>query len=82
MNGATNPPDAASTCTGMSSPVSFWCRSSAAQMSATGSYDPSNVEPRTATTPIVFSSQCASAPSAVMWYCSPSIGTSRGSTSQ
>ena len=67
MNGATNPPEAPSTCTGTSSPVSAWWRSSAAQMSATGSYDPSNVEPSTATTPIVFSSQAATARSAVRW---------------
>ncbi len=51
-------------------------------MSATGSYEPSKVDPRTATTPMVFSSTWARAPAAVMWYVSPSMGTSRGSTSQ
>ena len=51
-------------------------------MSATGSYEPSKVEPSTATTAIVFSSQCATAASGVRWYVSPSIGTSRISTSQ
>jgi hypothetical protein len=43
---------------------------------------PSKVEPRTATTPMVFSSQCATASTAVRWKRSPSIGISRGSTSQ
>ena len=57
MNGATNPPDAASTWIGMSQPFSFWSLSRALAMSATGSYEPSNVDPRMATTPIVFSSQ-------------------------
>ena len=57
MNGAMNAPDAPSTWTGTSSPVRSCRSSSAAQISATGSYAPSNVEPRIATTPIVFSSQ-------------------------
>ena len=48
----------------------------------TGSYEPSNVEPRIATTPIVFSSQSFTASSAERWKRSPSIGTSRISTSQ
>ena len=39
MNGATNPPDAASTCTGMSRPVCSWNSSSAPQISSIGSYD-------------------------------------------
>ena len=51
-------------------------------MSAIGSYDPSNVDPSTATTPIVFSSQYFTAASGVRWYVSPSIGASRISTSQ
>ena len=51
-------------------------------MSAIGSYDPSNVEPRIATTPIVFSSQSFTASSAESVKRSPSIGTSRISTSQ
>ena len=77
-----NPPEAPSTCTGMSSPVRACRSSSAAQMSAIGSYDPSNVEPRIATTPIVFSSQSFTASSAESVKRSPSIGTSRISTSQ
>ena len=47
-----------------------------------GLVQPSKVEPSTATTPMVFSSHWASAPATVMWYCSPSMGTRRGSTSQ
>ena len=82
MNGATNAPDAPSTCTGMSSPVSASNASRAWQISSTGSYEPSNVEPRIAITPIVFSSQSLTASSADMWKRSPSIGTSRISTSQ
>ena len=38
--------------------------SSAAQIACTGSYEPSKVEPRIATTPIVFSSQSFTASSA------------------
>ena len=82
MNGATNAPDAPSTWTGMSSPVLAWRSSSAAQTSLTGSYEPSNVEPRIGITPIVFSSQSFTASSALRWKRSPSIGTSRISTSQ
>ena len=82
MNGATNAPDAPSTCTGTSRPVSSCRSSSAAQISLTGSYEPSNVEPRTGITPIVFSSQSFTASSAFMWKRSPSIGTSRISMSQ
>ena len=66
----------------MSSPVSSWNASSAWQISSTGSYEPSKVEPRIATTPIVFSSQSFTASSADMWKRSPSIGTRRISTSQ
>lgn len=40
------------------------------------------MEPRTATTPMVFSSQSAAADSASRWKRSPSMGTSRASTSQ
>ena len=40
----------------MSRPVSFWISSSAAAISATGSYMPVYVTPMIATTPIVFSS--------------------------
>ncbi len=54
----------------------------AAAISRTGSYDPSKVEPRIATTPIVFSSQRLTASSAERLKRSPSIGTSRISTSQ
>ncbi len=82
MNGATNAPDAPSTWTGTSSPVRSCSSSSAEQISATGSYEPSNVEPRIATTPIVFSSQRWTASSADMLKRSPSIGTRRISTSQ
>jgi hypothetical protein len=63
-------------------PVSSSKWSRAAQMSSTGSYEPSKVEPRIATTPIVFSSQRATASSADMCRRSPSIGTRRISTSQ
>jgi hypothetical protein len=80
--GAIIAPDAPSTCTGTSSPVSACRASSAAQISATGSYAPSNVEPRIATTPMVFSSQRFTASSAESVKRSPSIGTSRISTSQ
>ena len=75
-------PDAPSTCTGTSIPLSCWKASSASQISLTGSYAPSNVEPRIATTPIVFSSQRATASSAESVKRSPSMGTSRISTSQ
>ena len=64
MNGAMNPPEAPSTCTGTSMPVAAWYASSAAQISAIGSYEPSYVEPRMPTTPMVFSSQRATASSA------------------
>ncbi len=37
MNGATNAPDAPSTCTGTSSPLLAWSSSSASQISLTGS---------------------------------------------
>src|SRR5262249_46419600 len=67
IKGATNAPDAPSTCTGTSRPVRSCRSSSAAQMSATGSYEPSKVEPRIATTPIVFSSQSFMASSAERW---------------
>ncbi len=77
-----NAPDAPSTWTGTSRPVRSCSSSSAAQISATGSYAPSNVEPRIATTPIVFSSQRFTASSAERVNRSPSIGTSRISTSQ
>ena len=63
-NGATKPPLAASTWIGMSRPVSFWSASSASLISATGSYSPVKVEPRTGTTPMVFSSHRATAPAA------------------
>ena len=46
MNGATKAPEAPSTWTGTSMPVSAWKASSASQISCTGSYDPSNVDPR------------------------------------
>ena len=81
-NGATNAPEAPSTCTGTFVPVSCSKASSASQIPCTGSYDPSNVDPRIATTPIVFSSQTFTASSAERWKRSPSIGTSRISTSQ
>lgn len=81
-NGAIMAPDAPSTWTGMSQPFSLWTVSSAAQISATGSYDPSKVEPRIATTPMVFSSQSPAAEAASRWKRSPSIGTMRASTSQ
>ena len=82
MNGATNPPDAASTCTGTSGPPEAASSSSAAAIALTGSYEPSNVEPRIATTPIVFSSQSFTASSAERLKRVPSMGTSRISTSQ
>ncbi len=82
MNGATIPPEAPSTCTGTSIPLSCSNASSAAQMSATGSYEPSKVEPSTAQTPMVFSSQRLTASSGERWNRSPSIGTRRISTSQ
>ena len=82
MNGATNAPEAPSTCTGTSSPVRSCRSSSAAQISWIGSYAPSNVEPRMATTPIVFSSQSFTASSAESVKRLPSIGTRRISTSQ
>ena len=56
--------------------------SSASQISLTGSYAPSKVEPRMATTPIVFSSHSLTASSAESVKRLPSIGTSRISTSQ
>ena len=80
--GATKAPEAPSTCTGTFRPVRSWRSSSAAQISATGSYEPSKVEPRIATTPIVFSSQSLTASSAESVKRSPSIGTRRISTSQ
>lgn len=66
----------------MSSPVLFWISSSAAAISATGSYIPVYVTPMIATTPIVFSSTyfARSCPSSVL--CSALIGTYRGSTSK
>ena len=67
---------------GTSKPVSACRASSASQISLTGSYEPSNVEPSTGTTAIVFSSQSFTASSAVMCRRSPSIGTRRISTSQ
>lgn len=81
-NGAIMAPDAPSTWTGMSQPFCCWTSSSAAQIPATGSYDPSKVEPRTATTPMVFSSHSSAAEAASRWKRSPSIGTMRASTSQ
>src|SRR3954447_9874650 len=65
-NGATNAPEAPSTWTGMSSPVSASKASSASQISSTGSVLPSEGEARIATTPIVFSSQSFTASSADM----------------
>jgi hypothetical protein len=56
--------------------------SRASQISWTGSYEPSNVDPSTATTPMVFSSHSFTASSALRWKRSPSIGTRRISTSQ
>ena len=82
MNGAIIAPDAPSTCTGMSRPVSSWNLSSRSHSSAIGSYEPSKVEPRMPTTPIVFSSQSFTASSGERLKRSPSIGTSRISTSQ
>ncbi len=76
------PPEAPSTCTGTSMPVRSWNASRAAQISAIGSYEPSKVEPRTPTTPMVFSSHSATARSASRWKRSPSIGAVRGSISQ
>lgn len=75
-------PDAPSTWTGTSQPVRSWRASSAAQSSWTGSYEPSYVEPRMPTTPMVFSSQRSAAACGSRWKRSPSIGTIRGSTSQ
>ena len=82
MNGAMNPPEAASTCTGTSGPPEAASASSASAISLTGSYEPSNVEPRMATTPIVFSSTSFSASSALSCNRPSSIGAYRGSTSQ
>ena len=81
-NGATIAPEAPSTWTGTSSPVRSWRSSRAAHTSATGSYDPSKVEPSTVTTPMVFSSHSSAAACGSRWNRSPSMGTCRGSTSQ
>ena len=74
MNGATNPPEAASTCTGTSGPPEAARASRASAISLTGSYDPSKVEPRMATTPIVFSSTSLRASSALSCSRPSSIG--------
>ncbi len=67
-NGATNPPDAASTWIGTSgAPGVAASVSSAAASSATGSYEPSIVDPMIATTPIVFSSHRATASGTPRW---------------
>lgn len=63
-------------------PVFFSNASSASQIFCTGSYEPSKVEPRIATTPIVFSSHSFTASSAERLKRLPSIGTRRISTSQ
>ncbi len=82
-NGATKPPDAASTWTGTSGAPGVAARtSSAAARSATGSYEPSIVEPMIATTPIVFSSHRATASGTPRWYRPGTKGTYLGSTSQ
>lgn len=47
-----------------------------------GSYEPSKVEPRIPTTPMVFSSQSSAAACGSRWNRPPSIGTCRASTSQ
>src|SRR4029450_6841689 len=69
-------------CGGPSAPPPAARASRVAEISATGSYEPSNVDPSTATTPMVFSSQAAAAGPAVRWKVLPSMGTRRGSTSQ
>src|SRR5215469_11147105 len=81
-NGATNAPDAPSTWMGTSMPCAAWRVSSAEFTAATGSYEPSIVDPRTTTTPIVFSSHKATASGAPRWYRPGSSGTYRGWTSQ
>jgi len=81
-NGEIMAPDAPSTWMAMSRPVLASRSSSAAAISSTGSKLPSNVDPKMATTPIVSSSQSGRASGAVRWNRSPSIGTTRASTSQ
>ncbi len=65
--GAIIAPDAPSTWTGTSRPVRSCKASRAAQTSATGSYEPSKVEPRTVTTPMVFSSHRSAAAAGSRW---------------
>ena len=61
--GATNPPLAASTCTGTSNPVSALLATTASWIASIGSYSPVYVVPRIATTPIVCSSMRSTASS-------------------
>ncbi len=81
-NGTTNPPLAASTCSGTSGPPPAATSSRVSAISATGSSSPVNVVPRMATTPIVFSSTASRTCSAVMTYRPRSMGRYFGSTSK
>ena len=65
-NGATKPPLAASTCSGTSAPVDSLCAAIASWIAPIGSYSPVNVEPRIATTPMVFSSSAPTTCSGVI----------------
>ena len=73
-NGATNPPLAASTCSGTSAPFAALYAAIASWIAPIGSYSPVNVVPRIATTPIVFSSSAPTTCSGVIAYRPGAIG--------
>ena len=81
-NGHTNAPLAPSTCSGTSSPLSFFSSTRKSLIPTTSSACPVNVVPTTAATPIVFSSTCGSTSAGPIVYLPSWSGTIRGSTSK